>query len=168
MIKIIEVKKKHPPFKMNNGGTLYAYGCTVEDNGKQHYAKVVTFTESIEIVAGKEIEPSKTEQKSYTDQSTGEQRNYTQYTLYAPKKSFNRGSFKEKYTLEEFETVFDRALEYSKEKKLSVELTQSYIKYAFEHGLKIEKPAEIVIKTVNNMNNELPPEPAEDDPLFDN
>jgi hypothetical protein len=173
MIKIIEVKKKNDPFKMNNGGTLYSYGCTIQENDKEFYAKVVTFTTNIDISAGKEYEPGKKETKKYTDQS-GNKQSYLQYTIYAPKKEWSgKGGYqKHTYALTEFEAVMDRAIKYANTRQ-GVDhniVFERYINNALMYGVKIDEKTEQVKKEFNGTDvpeDEVPFDPPDGDSFFD-
>lgn len=129
-IQIKSLLEKQPePFKMDNGGTRYDKNVyAIVDGGPEQYYKVCAFKPDIsslivpgaELSAGEKIGEIKTKKISYTKKN-GEPAEYTQITLYAPKKEFGaKGSFSggrpaPSASWEDYEAVVRKAATLSKE-----------------------------------------------------
>ncbi len=162
MLKIIEVSKTNEPWKPEGKKwTLYSSNCKVNYDGKETFGKVVTFTENIKVVQGAEFENATMEEKSYTDQNTGEKREYKQFIIKSEKKAWDKDYKKHTFTQEEFENIILRALELAEKYKTktleSSMIFERYVNNACMHNVKIKNNVDVAKDAMNGkiVNEEL-------------
>jgi hypothetical protein len=137
ILKIKEIKTWKPD---HGKWTMYSTWAILDYQGKEVKGKLACFVPGV-IKEGAEISENdydiKVEQKTYQGET------YTQYTLKKKKQNtWNKGYQKTTYTLEEFEALMDRAVNYAKDINEQEGLTRDivferYINNAPMYGVKV-------------------------------
>jgi hypothetical protein len=156
-MKIIEVKKRKEPYKLNNGGTKYSAWCVIDDNGKELQASVCCYTEKIKLEAGAEYTGDRVKSKIVNYEKNGEQKSFTEYTIYAEKTmNFQKKTYVT-YTQHEFFTLW----QYCKTQTKSDTELDTLFRCATVSGIKID-PKDIPQKEIVKDNIDVPFEPPKD------
>jgi hypothetical protein len=169
-MKILSIAKTNEPWKPEGKKyTLYSWWCTIDDKGQEVKTKVIAFSKKIvdQMKPGAIFDDFEIQQK--TNQATGQQ--YSEYKIATPKSDFQGGakSYKEKYTPDEYIAVHDKAINYAQANtNVSTEnisgilsadsVYQSFVKYAFDHGVKFQGLPQSQGSGIEMADDEFPPE----------